>query len=94
VECVSEFDLNRGAAITVHDIRRSFTDREQLSSVRETLASIHGAIESILYNTSLAFGESLPPERILEIGDAVRVLEKDTLRLGSAVSLENVGTAE
>jgi metallo-beta-lactamase family protein len=94
VECVSEFDLNRGAAITRHDILRSFAEQEQLVSVREKLSEIHGAIESILYNTSLAFGADLPPERILEIGDAVRVLEKDTLRLGSAVSLENAEAAE
>jgi metallo-beta-lactamase family protein len=89
VEGISEFDLSRGAVITRQDLLRSFAEQEQLFSAREKLAEIHGALESILYNTSLAFDAGLPPARILEIGDAVRVLEKDTLRLGSAVNREN-----
>jgi metallo-beta-lactamase family protein len=88
IEGVSEFDLSRGAALTRQDILRSFAEQEQLHSVREKISEIHGALEHILYNAGLVFGADLPPEYLLEIGDAVRALEKDTLRLGSAVSRE------
>ncbi|MDR2296600.1 MAG: MBL fold metallo-hydrolase [Clostridiales Family XIII bacterium] len=93
VEGVSEFDLGLGAALTRADILRSFAEQERLFSVRERIARIHGALERILYHTSLVFGEDLPAERILEIGDAVRVLEKDALLLGSAVNRENAPEA-
>jgi metallo-beta-lactamase family protein len=88
VENVSEFDLDRGAVMTRHDIISGFADVEQLASVRDKLTAVHGAIENILYNTSLVFDAGLPPDRLIEIGDAVRSLEKDVLRLGSAVTLE------
>jgi metallo-beta-lactamase family protein len=94
VEGISEFDLERGDSGTRQEILRSFAEQERLFSLREKLAGIHGAIESILYNTSLAFDADLPPEHLIEIGDAVRVLEKDTLRLGSAVNREYAGTIE
>jgi metallo-beta-lactamase family protein len=89
VDGVFEFDLDRGAALTRGEILQSFTERERLLSAREKLARIHGAIEGILYHTSLALDADLPAEQILEIGDAVRVLEKDALRLGSAVNRES-----
>jgi metallo-beta-lactamase family protein len=93
VEGISEFDPGLGAAVTRQELLQSFTDREQLFSMREKIAEIHGAIENILYHTSLVFNADLPAEQILEIGDAVRVLEKDTLRLGSAVNRESAAEA-
>ncbi|MDR2771026.1 MAG: MBL fold metallo-hydrolase [Clostridiales Family XIII bacterium] len=89
VEGFSEFDLSLGAVVTRQEILQSFADREQLLSVRERIAKIHGALETILYRTSLVFDAGLPADRILEIGDAVRVLEKDALLLGSAVNRED-----
>ncbi|MDR2132671.1 MAG: MBL fold metallo-hydrolase [Clostridiales Family XIII bacterium] len=94
VERLSEFDLSRGAVLTRQEMLRGLADGEQLASVREKLAKLHGALENILYNTSLVFDADLPAERILEIGDAVRVLEKDMLVLGSAVSREAFETLE
>jgi metallo-beta-lactamase family protein len=94
VEGISEFDLSHGAVITRQELLRSFADRDRLLSVREEIAKIHGALENILYNTSLVFDANLPAEQLLEIGDAVRVLERDTLRLGSAVSREAFETLE
>jgi metallo-beta-lactamase family protein len=91
VEGISEFDPGLGALLTRHDILQNFAEEEQIVSVREKIAKIHGALENILYNTSLVFDAALPADRILEIGDAVRVLEKDALRLGSAVSRERDG---
>ncbi|MDR2088011.1 MAG: MBL fold metallo-hydrolase [Clostridiales Family XIII bacterium] len=88
VEGISEFDLSHGVAVTRQEFLQSFADRDLLLSVREKIAKIHGALENILYNTSLVFDANLPAEQLLEIGDAVRVLEKDTLRLGSVVSRE------
>jgi metallo-beta-lactamase family protein len=88
VEGISEFDPGLGTAVTRRDILRSFTEQEQLFSVREKIAKIHDALENILYRTSLVFDADLPAEQILDIGDAVRVLEKDTLRLGSVVNRE------
>ena len=88
VEGISEFDPGLGAAVTRRDILRTFAEQEQLFSVREKIAKIHDALENILYRTSLVFDADLPAEQILDIGDAVRVLEKDALRLGSVVNRE------
>jgi metallo-beta-lactamase family protein len=90
VEGVSEFDLRRGALMSRQDVMRGLADEEQMRLVRERLAGIHGELEKILYNTHLAFGDGLPPERALRISNAVLALEKDTLNLGSAVTQENV----
>ncbi|MDR2356057.1 MAG: MBL fold metallo-hydrolase [Clostridiales Family XIII bacterium] len=86
VEGISEFDPGLGAVVTRQDILQNFAEEDRLVSLREKIANIHGALENILYHTSLVFDSDLPADRILEIGDAVRVLEKDALRLGSAVN--------
>ncbi|MDR1135626.1 MAG: MBL fold metallo-hydrolase [Clostridiales Family XIII bacterium] len=87
---MSEFDLDKGEVMTRTELLQNFVGSEQLDSVREKLADIHGELEKILYNTHLAFGGELSPERILQISGAVSALERDTINLGSVVTSENM----
>ncbi|MDR3295626.1 MAG: MBL fold metallo-hydrolase [Clostridiales Family XIII bacterium] len=89
VEGLSEFDLQEGAAITRQEMLRGFAGQEQTQKIREKIADIHEELERILYHAQLVFDAGLPPERVLQISDAVRALEKETLNLGSAVTREN-----
>ena len=88
INAVSEFDLLEGLQMSRQDMLRGFAGEEQMISVRERLANVHMELESILYNTRLAFSDDLPPERVLSISDALLALEKDALNLGSAVTQE------
>ncbi|MDR0423958.1 MAG: MBL fold metallo-hydrolase [Clostridiales Family XIII bacterium] len=90
---MSEFDMDKGEVMTRAELMESFAGREQLESMRRKLADVHGRLERILYNTHLAFSDGLPPERVLQISDAVAALERDTINLGSAVTSENMATA-
>jgi metallo-beta-lactamase family protein len=92
VEGVCEFDLDRGEVISRQEMMSAFAGEEQLQKLREKIAGIHGELERILYNTHLAFGGDLPPERVIQISGAVLALEKDTLNLGSAVTLGGAET--
>jgi len=57
--------------------------------IKGRISSIHDELETILYHTHLAVGSSLSPQQIIEIGNIVLELEKQTLKLGSAITRES-----
>ena len=61
-------------------------DSEALEITKKKLADIHDRLETILYNTNLAVGTELTPEKLLEINNLVLELEKNSVNLGVAVS--------
>ncbi|MDO4553189.1 MAG: MBL fold metallo-hydrolase [Bacillota bacterium] len=64
--------------------------RENLYKLRSKIATVHDQLESILYNTLLASGDDMTPERISEVNNIVLALEKSTLNLGSTVTKGDV----
>ena len=51
--------------------------------------SDRSGLEQILYNTQLAMGGQISPERMVEINNIVMELEKATMNLSSTVTLED-----
>ena len=91
IEAVSEFQLDKVTTLTETTVspEAEFADEEQMEKTRERIANIHDGLEQILYNTQLAMGGQISPERMVEINNIVMELEKATMNLSSTVTLED-----
>lgn len=89
VESVSEYELKAETTLTEQEAMEELAAPEEIINVRDKIADIHDDLESILYNTSLAVGGQVSPERLSEIKNIVLELEKSTLNLGSTVTQED-----
>lgn len=96
VEAVSEFLLAKETVLTAKNVsaEEELANAEQIVKVRTRIADIHDGLERILYNTQLAMGEGISPERMIGINNIVLELEKATMNLGSAVTLEDRANEE
>lgn len=86
VERDTEYTLTKDSVVTVEEFKQEMVSPEAISDIRRKLSSVHGELETILYNTQLAVGNNLTAEQITEINNTVLQLEKYTLNLGSAMS--------
>ena len=82
----SEFVLENDELINKDEALKDAMDSEALEITKKKLADIHDRLETILYNTNLAVGTELTPEKLLEINNLVLELEKNSVNLGVAVS--------
>lgn len=89
VEGISEYELKTDTVLTEQEAMQELAAPEEVINVRDKIADIHDDLESILYNTSLAVGGQVSPERLTEIKNIVLELEKSTLNLGSTVTQED-----
>ena len=89
VEGDTEFTLTKDRVVTVDEIKKEMVSPENLMKIKDKIASVHDELETILYNTHLAFGQELSPRQIAEINNLVMELEKNTLNLGSAITRES-----
>ena len=94
VEGDTEFTLTKDRVVTVDEIKKEMVSPENLMKIKDKIASVHDELETILYNTHLAFGKELSPRQIAEINNLVMELEKNTLNLGSAITRESDSFAE
>ncbi len=88
IDSVSEYQLDRVTTLTSQDIPAERVDKEELMKMRDRIADVHDDLENILYRTNLAVGDSISPERMIEINNIILELQKSTLNLGSTVTLE------
>ena len=89
VEGVSEFTLEHKRVVNREDALQEAVNKESLVGIKKRISDIHFDLEKILYNTQLAVGEEVAPERIAEINNIVLELEKMSMNLGSAVTKED-----
>lgn len=89
VQGLSEFELVNHKIVNKEQAMREAVDTENILDIKKRIAGIHDDIEKILYNTQLAVAEDIPAEKAAEIKNIVLELEKMSLNLGSAVTLEN-----
>ncbi|MBP3384103.1 MAG: MBL fold metallo-hydrolase [Firmicutes bacterium] len=82
----SEFVLEHDELINKEEALRDAMDSEALEITKKKLADIHERLETILYNTNLAVGTELTPEKLSEINNLVLEIEKNSVNLGIAVS--------
>ena len=93
---VSEFTLDKETTLTETFVsaEAEFADEEQMEKTRAKLNQIHDGLEQILYNTQLAMGQGISPERMVEINNMIQALEKATINLSSTVTLEDRAVEE
>lgn len=82
----TEFVLEHDELINREEALRDAMDSEAVDSLKQDLADIHRRLETILYNTGLAIGSEITPEKLAEINNIVQELEKNSVNLGVAVS--------
>lgn len=82
----SEYTLENDEVVSMEQAMKDEVDEEMLNGLRTNLFDIHRRIEDILYNTKLAVGDDISPDKLSEINNMVLELEKSTINLGSAVS--------
>lgn len=89
IEGYSEFELAKDTVMTMQEVAADVVNKGELMGVRDRIADIHDDLEKILYNAQLAVGDTISPERMVEINNIVLELEKSALNLGSAVTKED-----
>lgn len=92
VQGFSEFELVNHKIVNKEQAMKEAIDAENIVDIKKRIADIHDDIEHILYNTQLAVAEDIPPEKAAQIKNIVLELEKLSLNLGSAVTLEHKGS--
>lgn len=90
VEDVSEYSLDDDMRIQIDNTRSRVATEETMLKIKDKLARVHDELETILYNTNLVVDEKMTLERISEISNIVLELEKSSIKLGSAVTKEEV----
>lgn len=88
VRGVSEYTLTKDSVVSVEEALDERVSSEALMEIKSRISNIHDDLETILYNTHLAVGSGLSPQQIIEIGNIVLELEKQTLKLGSVIARE------
>lgn len=88
INSVSEYKLNHVTTLTSQEANAEIVDKEEVLKMRDRIADIHDDLENILYRTNLAMGDSITPERLIEINNIILELQKSTLNLGSTITLE------
>ena len=91
VERNSEYVLEQAELVSREEAMKEQFDEETVSEIKHKIAEISENLDMILYNTHLAVGEKMSPERLSEINNIVLELEKSSLNLGSAVTEEDRG---
>lgn len=82
----TEFVLEHDELINKEEALRDAMDSEAVETLKQDLADVHRRLETILYNTGLAIGSEITPEKLAEINNIVQELEKNSVNLGVAVS--------
>ncbi|MBE6033020.1 MAG: MBL fold metallo-hydrolase [Clostridiales bacterium] len=62
---------------------------EKTAEIRARISQVHENLDGILFNAKQALEEDMTPERVAAINNILLALEKETLNLGSTVTLED-----
>lgn len=84
-----ELDMNTAKILNFEEAEEAAVEDEEIQAVRRQISDIHNDIESILYNTDLAMGRNISPDKLVKINNIVQELAKATMVLGSAVTEED-----
>ena len=74
--------------IDKQDYRERIATEEEVMRIKTRLARVHDDLETILYNTNLAVDDSMKKEKFDNIRNMIIELEKNTMNLGSSVTLD------
>ncbi|NLX63868.1 MAG: MBL fold metallo-hydrolase [Clostridiaceae bacterium] len=94
VEGDTEFTLTKHDVVSIDEMKKELVSPETIFEIKKNIASVHNALEYILYNTHLAMSSNLTPEQITEINNILISLEKNTYTLGAIMSLKAGGSVD
>ncbi|MDR0852429.1 MAG: MBL fold metallo-hydrolase [Clostridiales Family XIII bacterium] len=86
VETYSEFKVDGGAARTDADVMSDIVSPESIEALRNRIAGVRKALESVLYKTELAASKENDPASVSDISNRLIRLEKETLGLAASVA--------
>jgi metallo-beta-lactamase family protein len=86
VEGDNEYTLVKKEVVSIEEYKKEIVSPESLAGIKNKISSVHDDLDTILYNTELAFGTDISPEKLTSINNILLELEKATYSLGSAVS--------
>lgn len=89
VRGICEYELKKTEITSREEIYKDAIDNETVEATKQRIIEIHNRIEALLYNTGLALGENISPEKLSGINDLVLALQKDSLNLGSLITTDN-----
>ena len=82
----TEFELETGKLLSQDEVIKDVIDEEGLENLKKKVESIGSDIQAILDNTKSAFSGEVSPEKLAEINNIIRELEKASINLGNTVS--------
>ncbi|MGI6737573.1 MAG: MBL fold metallo-hydrolase RNA specificity domain-containing protein [Anaerovoracaceae bacterium] len=88
---ISEFELSGAQLLSREEAARESIDAEAVGRLREQIATIHGQLENVLYNSSLRVGSEVSPEQLVRINNLVQQLDKNTVDLGAVLAEDDDG---
>ena len=91
VDGYNEYTLKEVTSLTGSRAEKDFVSDEQVQDIRTRIASMHDALESVLYSTTMAMENNLTPERMVEIKNTIAELENGVMNLGSTVTTQERG---
>lgn len=86
VEAVSEYELEKAELISREEAISERIDEATLADIKRRIANINTGLQSVLYNTQLAFGSGISARKIADINNLLLEIEKYSLNLGSTVT--------
>lgn len=85
----TEYELESGQILSRQDVIRDALDQEDAEKLKDKLASIRGEIETVIASAEDAVSGEISPDKLAEINNIVRELEKASLNLGATVLAED-----
>lgn len=82
---ISEFEIESGSMFTMEETIKDVMDEDAVMELRERISRINSELEEVLKNSDMAIGDDTSQDKITDIYNTVLDLEKDVVRLGSAL---------
>lgn len=85
----TEIELETGDIISQDEVIKEAIKLEDIDELKEKVSDIGKDVQNILSNTNKAIKKDISPEKLLEINNIIKELERATINLGSTVTKED-----
>lgn len=89
IEGVTEFDLASDKLISMQELKKRPIADSRLFEIKDRISKVHDDLETILYNTQLMVDDKMAHDKLDEITNIMIELEKNTINLGSEITVHN-----
>ena len=85
----TEIEIETGEVISQDEVIKEAIKIEDIDDLKEKVSDVSRDVQSILDNTNKAIDKNISAEKLLEINNIIKELEKATINLGSTVTKED-----